>query len=417
VAEGDDVDVDVDVDMDQKEDVDAAATAATAAGVGGGGGAAGGGGAGAAPTGAITLADVALLLPDPVMPLSQLPILLRYLFSPVVSRKFATQKKKMEIVTHADCSSISGGCGGSSSNSSSGGGGGGNGSNSISSNSHINSSGGGSGSNSSSGGGSGSTGSDSNISSGGGGGGGSSNSSSSNNNNNTGAAAATAAADDDGGGGGGGGDDDSGGGGDDDDGDYSEEEDIDEFIDWALAVDAEEAERAALEAYHSSFGGGYSGGDLASASVLCSRVVDGAGTRSEPIAMLAEIATWTYSPAPPRVSEDSVVEHNGFVTAASIRAATADDLPLKANTATVRLRGYQREGTERQFHACFCDQILHAVGRGLLQFDTILAHYVAVVREEVDAALAAWTGLPAQQASPPNPTGLWAELAAVLPGR
>ena len=44
-----------------------------------------------------------------------------------------------------------------------------------------------------------------------------------------------------------------------------------------------------------------------------------------------------------------------------------------------------------------------------------------MVREEVDAALAAWTGLPAQQASPPPPpvpTGLaWAELAAVLPGR
>jgi hypothetical protein len=41
-----------------------------------------------------------------------------------------------------------------------------------------------------------------------------------------------------------------------------------------------------------------------------------------------------------------------------------------------------------------------------------------IVREEVDAALAAWTGLPAQQASPPNPTGLaWAELAVVLPGR
>jgi hypothetical protein len=211
------------------------------------------------------------------------------------------------------------------------------------------------------------------------------------------------------------------GGGDDDDGDYSEEEDIDEFIDWALAVDAEEAERAALEAYHSNFGGGYSGGDRASASVLYSRVVDGAGTRSEPIAMLAEIATWTYSPAPPRASVDSVVEHTGFVTAASIRAATADDLALKANTATVRLRGYQREGTERQFHACFCDQILHAVGRGLLQCDTILAHYVVMVREEVDAALAAWTGLPAQQASPPPPpvpTGLaWAELAAVLPGR
>ena len=207
------------------------------------------------------------------------------------------------------------------------------------------------------------------------------------------------------------------GGGDDDDGDYSEEEDIDEFIDWALAVDAEEAERAALEAYHSNFGGGYSGGDRASASVLYSRVVDGAGTRSEPIAMLAEIATWTYSPAPPRASEDSVVKHTGFVTAASIRAATADDLALKANTATVRLRGYQREGTERQFHACFCDQILHAVGRGLLQCDTILAHYVVMVREEVDAALAAWTGLPAQQASPPNPTGLsWAELAVVLPG-
>ena len=211
------------------------------------------------------------------------------------------------------------------------------------------------------------------------------------------------------------------GGGDDDDGDYSEEEDIDEFIDWALAVDAKEAERAALEAYHSNFGGGYSGGDRASASVLYSRVVDGAGTRSEPIAMLAEIATWTYSPAPPRASVDSVVEHTGFVTAASIRAATADDLALKANTATVRLRGYQREGTERQFHACFCDQIMHAVGRGLLQCDTILAHYVVMVREEVDAALAAWTGLPAQQASPPpppDPTGLaWAELAAVLPGR
>ena len=119
--------------------------------------------------------------------------------------------------------------------------------------------------------------------------------------------------------------------------------------------------------------------------------------------------------------EDSVVKHTGFVTAASIRAATADDLALKANTATVRLRGYQREGTERQFHACFCDQILHTVGRGLLQCDTILAHYVVMVREEVDAALAAWTGLPAQQASPPPPpvpTGLaWAELAAVLPGR
>ena len=72
VAEGDDVDVDVDVDVDQKEDVDAAAAAATAAGVeGGGGGAAGGGDAGAAPTGAVTLADVALLLPEPVMPLSQ----------------------------------------------------------------------------------------------------------------------------------------------------------------------------------------------------------------------------------------------------------------------------------------------------------------------------------------------------------
>ena len=418
VAEGDDVDVDVDVDVDQKEDVDAAAAAAAAVGVGGGGAAAaGGGGAGAAPTGAITLADVVLLLPDPVMPLSQLPILLRYLFSPVVSRKFATLKKKMEIVTHADCSSSGGGGGGSSSNSSSGDGGGGNGSNnsSNSSNSHINSSGGGgggSGSNSSSsGGGSGSTSSISNISSGRGGGGGSSNSNinSSNNNNNTGAAAATAADDDDGGG---------GGRGDDDDGDYSEEEDIDEFIDWALAVDAEEAERAALEAYHSNFGGGYSGGDRASASVLYSRVVDGAGTRSEPIAMLAEIATWTYSPAPPRASVDSVVEHTGFVTAASIRAATADDLALKANTATVRLRGYQREGTECQFHACFCDQILHAVGRNLLQCDTILTHYVVMVREEVDAALAAWTGLPAQQASPPNPTGLaWAELEAVLPGR
>ncbi len=233
VAEGDDVDVDVDVD--QKEDVDAAAAAAaaaTAVGVGGGGdAAAGGGGAGATPTGAVTLADVALLLPDPVMPLSQLPILLRYLFSPVVSRKFATLKKKMEIVTHADCSSSGGGGGGSSSNSSSGGGGGGgNGSNSISnsSNSHINSSGGGGGgsggNSSSSGGGSGSTSSNSNISSGRGGGGGSSNSnsnSSNNNNNNTGAAAATAADDDDGGG---------GGGGDDDDGDYSEEEDVAVFI-------------------------------------------------------------------------------------------------------------------------------------------------------------------------------------------
>jgi hypothetical protein len=165
------------------------------------------------------------------------------MFSPVVSRKFATLKKKMEIVTHADCSSSSGSSSGNSSGNSS------------------------------------------------------------NNNNNTGAAAATAADDDDGGG---------GGGGDDDDGDYSEEEDIDEFIDWALAVDAKEAERAALEAYHSNFGGGYSGGDRASASVLYSRVVDGAGTRSEPIAMLAEIATWTYSPAPPRASEDSVVEHTGL---------------------------------------------------------------------------------------------------------
>jgi hypothetical protein len=285
----------------------------------------------------------------------------------------------MEIVTHADCSSSSGGGGGGSSNSSSGGGGGGSGSNSNSnsSNSHINSNGGGgggSGSNSrsssnrsSSSGGSTSTISNSNISSGGGGGGGSSNSNnnSSNNNNNTGAAAATAAAAADA----------------DNDEAYSEEEDIDEFIDWALAVDAEEAERAAPEVYHFNFGGGYSGRHRESASVLYSRVV-------EPIAMLAEIATWTYSPAPPRASGDGVLEHTGFVAGASIRAVTADDLALKANTATVRLRGYQREGTERQFHACICDQILHAVGRGLLQCDTILAHCVVMVREEVDVALA-----------------------------
>jgi hypothetical protein len=58
---------------------------------------------------------------------------------------------------------------------------------------------------------------------------------------------------------------------------------------------------------------------------------------------------------------------------------------------------------ERHFHACFCDQIMHAVGRGLLQCDTMLAHYVVMVREEVDAVLAAWTGLPAQNASPPPP--------------
>jgi hypothetical protein len=64
---------------------------------------------------------------------------------------------------------------------------------------------------------------------------------------------------------------------DDDDGAYSEEEDFDEVIDWALAVDVEEAERAALEGYHFNFGGGYSGGHRASAIVLYSRVVDGGG--------------------------------------------------------------------------------------------------------------------------------------------
>jgi hypothetical protein len=70
----------------------------------------------------------------------------------------------------------------------------------------------------------------------------------------------------------------------------------------------------------------------ASASVLDSRVVDGAGIRSEPSVMLAETATWSYSPALPRASEeDVVVEHTGFVSAASIRAAMADDLAPKAN--------------------------------------------------------------------------------------
>ncbi len=116
---------------------------------------------------------------------------------------------------------------------------------------------------------------------------------------------------------------------------YSEEEDIDEFIDRPLAVEEEEAERAAVESRHSNVRWwlqrwGLCGGERA--------VQPGISWRGHQMHRDAGgDSNLDLLTAPPRASEDGVVEHTGFVTAASIRAATTDDLALKANTSNLAL--------------------------------------------------------------------------------
>lgn len=184
----------------------------------------------------------------------------------------------------------------------------------------------------------------------------------------------------------------------------NDDEDEDE---WLIAAAEENGFRDG-EA-HASIREGYSGGDAPWRAFLMqsTRTVDGEGNRDEPVAMIAEIQSWAYGTVGGQAAGDDV----GQLSQENIRKAVDGDIAQKANLTSFSMPGYDGEGTERQWHAVFGEQILHHMAVGNLPDKRCgRSHYLGTVREEISSIVDEWNGAalePLPVATTPTWTLTW----------
>jgi hypothetical protein len=175
---------------------------------------------------------------------------------------------------------------------------------------------------------------------------------------------------------------------------------IDDFLQWEAQAEAEADARAQMEAEAEAQAEvqarGQSGAQHLPASEIHTRVVDGKATRFEAAAFVSEIEAWEFTRPPATTT-------GGCVTAAEIKAQVDDDISRKANHTTFDLPGYHGKGTEREWHAVFCQQIVHHMAAGHLPSDNVRAHYVLATVNESDKTVDEWSERVGSVAAAPPP--------------